>query len=191
MYRWKLAEIGLFVISIVLLSSCTNDSAPVSQASVSTQTEEPKEVKGQAFVSDEVSQQNIVQIAVGSQDHTTLVAAVQAAGLVDVLANNGPLTVFAPVNAAFDALPDGTVDNLLLPENKSSLISVIHYHAAPGTYKGDLLKDGMDLYMAQGGNVKITREGEDVFANGNKILATIDATNGVIHVIDGVLLPPQ
>ena len=95
---------------------------------------------GQGSITDDVSAKNIVQIAAGSDAHTTLVAAIQAAGLVDVLANNGPLTVFAPTNEAFDNLPDGTVENLLKPENKMTLVNIIHFHAAPGTYKGDLLK---------------------------------------------------
>jgi uncharacterized surface protein with fasciclin (FAS1) repeats len=147
---------------------------------------------GKGSIVDDVSAKNIVQIAAGSDAHTTLVAAIQAAGLVDVLANNGPLTVFAPTNEAFDNLPDGTVENLLKPENKMTLVNIIHFHAAPGTYKGDLLKDGMLLYQAQGDKVLIERqEDESITVNGAKILATIDATNGVVHVVDKVLLPPD
>lgn len=149
-------------------------------------------VGGQAMIVDDVSAKNIVQIAVGSPDHTTLVAAVQAADLVNVLANNGPLTVFAPTNEAFAALPDGTVETLLKPENKSTLVNIIHYHAAPGTYKDKLLKDGQNLFMANGDNAKIeVKEDGSVYVNGAKILATIKATNGVVHVVDKVLLPPE
>lgn len=147
--------------------------------------------KGQASVVDDVSAKNIVQVAMGSPDHTTLVAAIQAAGLADVLANNGPLTVFAPTNEAFDKLPAGTVDDLLKPENKSKLVRLIHFHAAPGTYKGDLLKDGMMLFQATGDKVKIENKDGKVTVNGANILATIDATNGVVHVIDQVLIPPE
>jgi len=147
---------------------------------------------GQAYVVDDVSAMNIVQIAASSDDHTTLVAAVEAAGLVNVLANNGPLTVFAPTNEAFEKLPEGTVEYLLKPENKMELVNIIHFHAAPGAYKGDLLKDGMQLYQAQGDKVLIERhEDGSVTVNGAKILATIDATNGVVHVVDQVLLPPE
>jgi uncharacterized surface protein with fasciclin (FAS1) repeats len=147
---------------------------------------------GQAMIEDNVSAKNIVQVAAGSTDHTTLVAAVQAAGLVNVLANNGPFTVFAPTNAAFAALPEGTVETLLKPENKSQLVNIIHYHAAPGTYKDAYLKDGMNLFMANGSNAKIAvNEAGDVTVNGANILATIQATNGVIHVVDKVLLPPE
>ena len=147
---------------------------------------------GQAYIADDVSAMNIVQIAASSDDHTTLVAAVEAAGLVNVLANNGPLTVFAPTNEAFEKLPEGTVEHLLKPENKMELVNLIHFHAAPGTYKGDLLKDGMLLYQAQGDKVLIERhEDGSISVNGAKILATIDATNGVVHVVDQVLLPPE
>ena len=145
---------------------------------------------GQASVVDDVSQKNIVQIAAASPDHTTLVAAVQAAGLADVLANPGPLTVFAPTNAAFDKLPEGTVENLLKPENKSTLAGIITYHAAAGTYTTDDFEDGMELDQATGADVLIEIKDGKYYVNGAQILASIDASNGVVHVIDGVLLPP-
>ncbi len=181
----------LFAISILsFLSACGGSQTEATeQTSVDT---EAIPVGGQAMIEDDMSAKNIVQIAVGSPDHTTLVAAVQAADLVNVLANNGPLTVFAPTNAAFDALPEGTVESLLKPENKSKLVNIIHYHAAPGTYKDAFLKDGMNLFMASGSNTKIEiNEAGEVFVNGAKILATIPATNGVVHVVDKVLLPPE
>jgi uncharacterized surface protein with fasciclin (FAS1) repeats len=146
---------------------------------------------GQASVVSAGSDNNIVAIAVGSPDHTTLVAAVQAAGLVDVLANNGPLTVFAPSNAAFDKLPAGTVEDLLKPENKSTLIRIIHNHAAPGTYGIDRLTDGLQLYMATGVYYEIGNKDGVVTINGVKVLGTIEATNGIVHVIDELLLPPE
>lgn len=180
----------LFAISILsLLGACDgNQSTPTEQTN-SNELEIP--AGGQAMIVDNESAKNIVQVAAGSPDHTTLVAAVQAADLVNVLANNGPLTVFAPTNAAFDALPEGTVESLLKPENKGKLVNIIHYHAAPGTYKDAFLKDGMNLFMANGSNSKIEiNEAGDVFVNGAKILATIQATNGVVHVVDKVLLPP-
>jgi len=142
----------------------------------------------QAGVKDDVSDPNILQIALGSPDHTTLVAGVVATQLENVLVGAGPLTVFAPTNAAFDKLPAGTLETLLKPENKSKLASIITSHASPGTYAGELLKDGDQLYMATGHyvDVKVTEEG--TFVNGTKILATIDAVNGVVHVIDDVFL---
>ena len=139
----------LFAIAILsFLGACGgNQTETTEQASVDTGV---TPVGGQAMIEDDMSAKNIVQIAAASPDHTTLVAAVQAAGLVNVLANNGPLTVFAPTNAAFAALPEGTVESLLKPENKSKLVNIIHYHAAPGTYKDAFLKDGMNLFMASG-----------------------------------------
>ncbi len=147
--------------------------------------------KGQSLVRDDVSQKNILQIAIGSPDHTTLVAAVQAAGLEDVLANAGPLTVFAPTNDAFENLPDGVLENLLKPENKETLANIITYHAAPGTYKGDMITRITGIGQATGDKVEVEIIDDETFINGAKILATIDASNGVVHVIDGVLLPPE
>jgi len=146
----------------------------------------------QASVIDDVSANNIVKVAVGSPDHTTLVAALQAAGLVGVLANPGPFTVFAPTNEAFAALPDGTVDNLLKPENKMDLVNILHFHVTPGTYKDDLLKDGLMLGQAQGDKVLVeVQQDGTVTVGGAKILGTVPATNGVVHVVDKVLLPPE
>jgi len=146
---------------------------------------------GQAGVVED-SDANIFKIAVSSPDHTVLVAAVQAAGIEHVLANPGPLTLFAPTNDAFAALPDGTVDNLLKPENKSTLINILYYHAAPGTYKGDLLNDGRQIYEANGDNVEIkVADDGSVTVNGANIIGTVEASNGVIHIIDAVLLPPE
>ena len=182
------------IISIILtglfaccLFSCDNGKA--TQATAADASSEP-DPKGQSMVSDDVSQKNILQIAMASEAHTTLVAGVKATGLEDVLANNGPLTVFAPTNAAFDKLPPGTLENLLKTENLPTLKTIIIYHAAPGTYKGDLLKDGQKLFVATGDYLTVEREGDEVRVNGSKILATVEASNGVIHVVDDVFLPP-
>jgi uncharacterized surface protein with fasciclin (FAS1) repeats len=155
---------------------------------------EPAETEyegGQATVVDEVSDANIVAVAVGSPDHTTLVAAVQAAGLVDVLANNGPFTVFAPTNAAFDKLPEGTLEELTKPENKATLARIITYHAVPGIYQGKVLESVDQLYMATGHYVPVEQKEDGTYVKGVKILGTVQATNGVVHVIDEVLLPPD
>jgi uncharacterized surface protein with fasciclin (FAS1) repeats len=146
---------------------------------------------GQAGVIDEVSDPNILQVALSSPDHTTLVAAVKAAELENVLVNAGPLTVFAPTNAAFEKLPAGTVQDLLKPENKQKLASIITFHASPGTYEGAGLRNGMQLYQATGHYIPVEVNDEGTFVNGAKILATIDATNGVVHVVDEVFLPPS
>lgn len=144
---------------------------------------------GQDAINDPDSQPNILQVAANSPDHTTLAAAVGAAELTTVLANNGPLTVFAPTNAAFDDLPAGTVDNLLLPENKSALAEIITFHAAPGTYDVSALKDGKTIFVATGHNLKIEVKEDGTYVHGAKILGTVKASNGIVHVVDKVLLP--
>jgi uncharacterized surface protein with fasciclin (FAS1) repeats len=132
---------------------------------------------------------DIVDTAVGAGSFTTLVAAVQAAGLVDTLKGDGPFTVFAPTDEAFAALPEGTVATLLLPENKDQLISILTYHVVAGKVMSTDLSNGMMATTVQGGNVTImTKDG--VTINGaNVVTADIEASNGVIHVIDAVILP--
>jgi uncharacterized surface protein with fasciclin (FAS1) repeats len=145
---------------------------------------------------------NIVQNAVNSKDHTTLVAAVKAAGLVDTLSSRGPFTVFAPTNSAFGKLPKGTVETLLKPENRQKLTDVLTYHVVPGRLSA---KDLMDAARRDGGQHKLkTVEGEEltVEARGNTLtiwdskgnrsnitIRNVFQSNGVIHVIDSVLLP--
>lgn len=146
---------------------------------------------GQSAVKDDMSQKNVVQVAVGSKDHTTLVAAVKAAELVDVLSNTGPFTVFAPTNAAFDKLPAGTVDNLLKPEKKDDLIDILQYHVSVGVFKPEMFTDGQEIGQVNGSNIIITKKDGKLMVNGTAtIIASIPASNGIIHVIDGVLLPP-
>ncbi|MFA9289234.1 MAG: fasciclin domain-containing protein [Weeksellaceae bacterium] len=134
---------------------------------------------------------DIVTNALDSQDHTTLVAAVQAAGLVETLQGEGPFTVFAPTNAAFDKLPAGTVDTLLLPENKAKLTGVLTYHVVPGRYRAADLTDGMTLTTVQGETLTFTMVDGKVMINDSAIveIADVISTNGVTHVIDTVLMP--
>jgi len=145
---------------------------------------------------------NIIENAVNSQDHTTLVAAVKAAGLVETLQGTGPFTVFAPVNAAFDALPAGTVDTLLKPENKGTLTAVLTYHVVAGRFNSKALKRMIEqgggkamLKTVQGGELTAMMNGSDITvtdAKGNTARITItnvNQSNGVIHVVDRVLLP--
>ena len=148
-------------------------------------------MSGQEGVVDNESSQNILQVALGSKDHTTLVAAVQAANQTTALANNGPLTVFAPTNAAFDALPEGTVETLLKPENQMKLTEIIQFHAAPGSYDINQLSDGQSLFVASGHNIKVTKNEDGVFVQGAKIIGTVKASNGIVHVVDKVLLPQE
>ena len=144
---------------------------------------------GQSGVKDDVSIPNIVQVAVASKDHSTLVAAVKAASLVDALSNAGPFTVFAPTNAAFQKLPAGTVDGLMKPEKKADLENILGYHTYVGVLNDVLLQDGAEFDMVYGGKVKITKQGNKILVNGSPIAGTVKASNGIIHVIDDVLLP--
>lgn len=140
---------------------------------------------------DSTSKPNIVQVAIGSKDHTTLVAAVKAAGLVDALSNAGPFTVFAPTNAAFDKLPTGTVDGLLKPEKLADLKNILEYHTYVGTLKTEYMNDGQEFEEVGGQKIKITKNGDKIIINGKaEIIASIPTSNGIIHVINEVLLPP-
>ena len=134
---------------------------------------------------------DIVDTAVGAGTFTTLVAAVTAAGLVDTLKGEGPFTVFAPTDAAFAALPAGTVEDLLKPENKDKLTAILTYHVGPGKVMAADLTEGMKAATVNGAEVTITLDG-GAKVNGAVIsTADIAATNGVIHVIDTVIMPPM
>lgn len=133
----------------------------------------------------------IVDLAVQTDALSTLVAAVQAAGLVDVLSSEGPFTVFAPTNEAFAALPEGTVESLLLEENRDQLIAILTYHVVPGRVMSDDLSDGLEAETVQGSNVTIGVGYNSVTVNqANVVQADVVASNGVVHVIDAVILPP-
>jgi len=146
---------------------------------------------------------NIIENAVNSKDHTTLVAAVKAAGLVDTLEGAGPFTVFAPTNEAFAALPKGTVENLLKPENKDTLVSILTYHVVPGRVTAEDIAEKIDemggkltLKTVQGEDLTFERSGKShltvIDAKGDKARITISdvmQSNGVIHVINKVLIP--
>ena len=132
---------------------------------------------------------DIVDTAIGAGNFTTLVAALTAAGLVETLKGAGPFTVFAPTDAAFAALPAGTVEDLLKPENKDKLIAILTYHVVSGKVMSKDLTEGMMAKTVQGGEVTFTLAG-GAMVNGAKIsTADIEASNGVIHVIDAVILP--
>ena len=134
-------------------------------------------------------QKDIVDIAVSSQAHTTLVAAVKAADLVSTLKSAGPFTVFAPVNDAFAKLPAGTVEGLLKPEKKGDLENILGYHTYVGSLKAEYMQDGQECDIVFGRKVKITKKDAKTFLNGSEIVASIETSNGIIHVIGDVLLP--
>jgi uncharacterized surface protein with fasciclin (FAS1) repeats len=166
-------------------------------------------VVGTAFAADPMvggaamsANKNIVQNAMKSKDHTTLVAAVKAGGLVDTLEGKGPFTVFAPTNEAFSALPDGTVDNLLKPENKKELDKILTYHVVPGKLDSEAIDrdikkgDGKaTLKTVEGGTLTLTGSGKDLMVTDEKgdtakvTIANVDQSNGVIMVVNKVLMP--
>lgn len=178
----------LAILSALLLFIACNNAADNSGSSTTSAAEQPTG-GGQSTVQDDESGKDIVKIAVGSKDHTTLVAALKAAEYVDVISNAGPFTVFAPTNAAFDALPKGTLDDLLKPENKDKLRSILEYHVYVGVLKDALLGDGMTYGMASGQNITIGNKDGKITVNGANVIASIPATNGIIHIVDKVLLP--
>ncbi len=135
------------------------------------------------------SGKDIVETATEAGDFSTLLAAAEAAGLVETLKGDGPFTVFAPTDEAFAALPEGTVDTLLLPENKDQLTSILTYHVVPGKVMSGDLSDGMTAETVQGTEVTIGTEGGVTVNDANVVTADIEASNGVIHVIDGVIMP--
>jgi len=133
----------------------------------------------------------IVQLADETDDLSTLVTAVKAAGLVETLSSDGPFTVFAPTNEAFAALPDGVLENLLKPENKDKLISILTYHVISGKVMSGDLKDGQVANTVQGESVTIDLKKGVKINNASVAMADVKASNGVVHVIDQVILPPS
>jgi len=174
-------------IGIYLLMSCNSGT----KQGAGTEANVEHQGTGQSGVQDDMSQKNVVQIAIGSKDHSTLVAAVKAAELVDALSNAGPFTVFAPTNAAFDKLPAGTVDGLLKPESKDDLTNILQYHVSLGVFKPESFTDGQVIGQVNGNDITLSVKDGKVMINGTAtIIASIPAANGIIHVIDAVLLPP-
>lgn len=180
-YRFILPALALGICI-----SCNNAADSNTAAAATTTTADG----GQSTVEDNESAKDIVKIAAGSKDHSTLVAALKAAEYVDVISNAGPFTVFAPTNEAFDKLPAGTLDDLLKPENKDKLRSILEYHVYVGVLKDALMSDGLTYGMASGQNISIGNKDGKMTVNGINIVATIPASNGIIYVTDGVLLPP-
>lgn len=178
-----------FVLSAILLGSCNGTNVKADQPATAS---ESVLGGGQGSVQDDESAKDIVKIAVGSADHTTLVAAIKQADLVNSLSNAGPFTVFAPTNAAFDKIPKETLINLMKDENKGQLQNILQYHVYIGSLKTDMMHDGQTLNQVNGGNIMLTKkDGKLMINNSATVIASIPATNGIIHVIDAVLLPPS
>lgn len=179
----------LLVMGFLLIVSSACKTEHKEATSNPAKTTVKKEKSGQAFIKNDESAPSVLHIAIGSENHTTLVAAVQAAELENALVNAGPLMVFAPTNDAFAALPEGTVENLLKPENKAALANILKYHVTPGNYSKDFLKKFKRLGQANNGYVKVeVIDGEPVIG-GARIIASVKAGNGIVHVVDKVLIP--
>jgi uncharacterized surface protein with fasciclin (FAS1) repeats len=178
-----------FAILLMACISACNNTENKTVAAGSTPASTP--AGGQENVQDDVSAKDVVKVAVSSKDHTTLVAALKQADLVTSLSNAGPFTVFAPTNAAFEKLPAGTVEGLMKDEKKEDLQNILQYHVAVSAMKAESFKDGQVLGMVNGDNVTVSiKNGKVMLNNSAVIIASIPASNGIIHVIDGVLLPP-
>lgn len=178
----------IFVINAAfILTACNSNQTASTEQTTATETP----AGGQEAVQDDESQKDVVKIAVGSKDHTTLVAALKQAELVTSLSNAGPFTVFAPTNAAFDKLPAGTVDGLMKDDKKADLQNILQYHVAVAVFKTENMTDGQVIGQANGDDITISVKDGKVMVNGTaNIVASIPASNGIIHVIDAVLLPP-
>lgn len=178
---------------LALLAGCA--TAPPAETVVPTMLPDAAQAAPDAAAPAEAKPDNkktVVDVAVGSPDHTTLVAALTAAGLVPALASPGGIyTVFAPTNAAFDALPAGTVDTLLKPENLEQLKKILKHHAAVPMIQQADMHDGATLGMSDGSSVTFHVDGDKVMVDGAHILGAVQVMNGIVYVVDGVLTPPS
>ena len=181
----RITVIGGLLCGLLVLGCKKQEAAPAEAA--------PAEevVVVEASNVPPLHENNIVSIAVGSKDHTTLVAAIKAADYVTSVAASGPLTVFAPTNDAFAKLPEGTVETLVKPENVDALRNILKYHVTTSALQLEWFKDGQTVSMANGKRTTMGVKDGKVTVNGANILATIPAENGIVYVIDAVLLPPE
>lgn len=178
----------LALLLMLFMLSCNNETA---ENKTTDNNASAPAAGGQEAVKDDESQKDVVKIAVGSKDHTTLVAALKQADYVNDLSNAGPFTVFAPTNDAFNKLPAGTVEGLMKNEKKADLQNILEYHVAVGVFKTENMQDGQSINMANLDNITLSVKDGKVMVNGTaNIVASIPASNGIIHVIDAVLLPP-
>lgn len=180
------------VILAALLVAFMSCKKSETATGVSTENTTEAISHGQDGIQDDDSNPNVVQLAVKNPDLSTLVQAVQAANLVAPLSSTGPFTIFAPLNSAFDKLPEGTVDGLLKPDQADELSDILSYHTYVGVIKEDQMSDGQTLGMVNGKNITITMvDGKPIINGKAKIVATVPASNGVVYAIDEVLLPAK
>jgi len=190
----KIKSLILIAVLTLFTFSCKKEAKKTEPQHNNTTVVKKTEHKGQAAVkAGKGEEKNVLQVAVSLPDFKTLVVAVKAAGVEDALVNAGPLTVFAPVNAAFDKLPKGTVETLLKPENKTKLGFILKNHVAPSNYPIKQLKKearkGRKLYMASGKYLTVENKNGKLYVDGAPILKSVKVSNGWIHVIDQVLVP--
>jgi uncharacterized surface protein with fasciclin (FAS1) repeats len=181
--NYKALTLGLTAAACLALVGCASSS---SDTAIAPPTPTP------TLSPSPTPLPNLVAVAAANPDFSTLVTALQAAGLVGTLQREGPFTVFAPTNAAFAALPPGTVESLLRPENRAELVRILTYHVVPGLAPSDALRAGQQVATLQGSPVTVTLEGGQIRINNAKVVvADIQASNGIIQVIDAVLIPPR
>ncbi len=189
----------IFAVTLLLtfvFYSCNTEKKQDAVKSEVKQEQKAAESHGQAGVAAvEGEQQNALQVAKSIEDFSTLVAAIEAAGVQDAVVNAGPLTILAPLNSAFAKLPEGTVETLLKPENKAKLAFILVNHVAPANYPIKQLKKeakkGRKLYMASGKYLVVENKDGEIYVGGTKILKSVKVSNGWIHVIDDVLVPAE
>ena len=177
---------SLFLFAGLISCDASQQNTPVGDNAAAATT-----AGGQENVQDDVSAKDVVKVAMSSKDHTTLVAAIKQADLVTSLSNAGPFTVFAPTNAAFDKVDKATLNALMLDDKKEDLQNILQYHVTLSAIKSENLTDGQVLGMVNGDNVTVSIKDGKIILNGTAtIIASIPASNGIIHVIDNVLMPP-
>ncbi|MCB1014739.1 MAG: fasciclin domain-containing protein [Acidimicrobiales bacterium] len=183
--RTTLKLAGALFAATLLVAACSSDSDDESSSTTAAADDTATTVAGD----DAAAEQNIVETAVAAGDFTTLATALEAADLVETLQGDGPFTVFAPTDAAFEALPDGTLDELLA--DPEALANVLTFHVVDGDVLSSDLSDGMEVEALNGDTLTISIDGDTVMVNDATVTtADIEASNGVIHVIDAVLIPP-
>ena len=175
----------LFSLLFVFALSCGNGSSNNEESNMEEEVMEKESNMAEEAAKD------IVALAMETESLSTLVAAVKAGDLVSTLQGEGPFTVFAPTNAAFEALPEGTLEELLKPENKDQLVAILTYHVVSGKVMSSDLSDGMKAATVNGAEITITTQGGAKVNGANVEAADIEASNGVVHVIDAVILPPS
>ncbi|ADR20374.1 hypothetical protein MATR_20070 [Marivirga tractuosa] len=180
-----------FVFTFASCGGGESKTAETDENETTTEEMAVEEMTAEKEATAEEESKDIVALAMETESLSTLVSAVKAGGLVETLQGDGPFTVFAPTNAAFEALPEGTLEDLLKPENKEKLASILTYHVVAGKVMSTDLSDGMKAKTVNGAEVTI-KTADGVKVNGaNVVTADVKASNGVVHVIDAVIMPPK